>query len=195
MQKRVVIYTVLRSVSTDTFSEPLEHLQQAVEGRGDVVVGSYVDYGPEVRLRQRNTGWKNVLDSLDDVDQVAVMSAADLPGKTVQELLRLLGTLRDREVSLFLLTEDIDTSNGSAAFIDLIAAYRAAKLSQAIRRGQAKCGKRIGRPMVPIIVRLRIEACLLAGGGTRATARKFGVSPGSVVNIRRAMDQIDRRAA
>src|SRR5271156_2066516 len=102
MQKQVVVYTVLQSVSTDASPEPLEHLRQEVEDRGDCVVGSFIDYGVEVRLRQRNTGWKNILTSLESVDQVAVMSAGDLPGKTVQDLLRLLSTLRDHEVSLFL---------------------------------------------------------------------------------------------
>ena len=135
MHQHVVIYTVVRFNPTTSSDEPINHLRQAVEDRGDTVVGSFVDYGPEVRLRQRNVGWKNVLSSLDGVDQVAVMSAGDLPGRTVKDLLRLLATLRDHGVGLFVLTEGIDTSNGSDAFMDLILAYRAAKLSQAIRKG------------------------------------------------------------
>ncbi len=195
MQKHVVIYTILGSVSTGTSSEPIDHLRQAVEDRGDTIAGSYVDYGPEVRLRQRNIGWKTLLNSLDGVDQVAVTSAGDLPGRTVRDLLRLLGTLRDHEVTLLLLAEDIDTSDGSTAFLDLIAAYRAAKLSEAIRRGQAKTDKRIGRPAIPRSVVIRIQACIAQGHGIRPTARKFNVSPASVINISRSMDQIDKQAA
>ena len=199
MHQRVVIYTVFRSVSTETSSGPIQHLRQTVEDRGDVVVGTFVDYGPEVQLRQRNVGWKNVLANLDSVDQVAVRSAGDLPGKTVKDLLRLLATLRDRGVGLLVVTEGIETSAGSAfALMDIIRAYRSAKLSQAIRRGQAKAvqsGKVIGRPEVPTGIRQRIQAYLAAGGGIRPTARRFHVSPGSVINIRRAMAEIDAEAA
>ena len=196
MQKQVVIYTILRSISTETSSGSVQHLRQAVQDRGDTVVGTYVDYGAEVRLRQRNVGWKSILASLDGVDQVAVLSAGDLPGRTVKDLLRLLGTLRDHGVSLYLHDEEIDTDNGSTAFLDLIAAYRAVMLSKAIRRGQAKCGKRIGRPAIPPNILARIQACLAAGGGIRSTAKKFGVSPGSIVNIRRSIIAgIDKQAA
>jgi len=195
MHQHVVIYTILRSVSTDTSPEPLEHLRQAVEDRGDAIVGTFVDYGPEVRLRQRNIGWKTVLESLGGVDQVVVATAGDLPGRTVKDLLRLLSTLRDQGVSLFLHNEGIDTSNGSAAFLDLITAYRAAKLSQAIRRGIAKTDKRVGRPAIPQALVARIQRSLAEGGGIRPTARRFHVSPGSVVNICRSMGQIDAEAA
>ena len=120
------------------------------------------------------------------------MSAGDLPGKSVKDLLRLLDHLRDNCVGLFLLSEGIDTSTSGTAFVllDIIRAYRAAKLSQSIRAGQFRAvaaGKIIGRPAIPHCVLIRIWACLAEGGGIRPTARKFNVSPGSVVNIRRSM--------
>jgi DNA invertase Pin-like site-specific DNA recombinase len=197
MQKQVVIYAVVRSSPTTTSDEPLERLRQAVEDRGDTVIKSFVDYGPEVRvLRQRNTGWKSILSNLDGVDQVVVATAGDLPGKSVQDLIKFLGLLRDRGISLYLHHEQIDTDDGSAAFLDLLTTYRAAKRSQAIRRGQSKSNKRPGRPAIPHRIVVGIQACLRAGGRIRATAKKFGVSPGSVVNIRRAMSAgPDRLAA
>lgn len=199
MHKHVILYTVAQSPPTITFSEPIDLLRQAVEGRGDCVVGFFVDYGAEIRLRQRNVGWKNILASLDGVDQVAVMSAGDLPGKTVKDLLRLLATLREHCVSLFLHSEGIDTSNGSTAFLDLITAYRAVKLSQAIRKGivsAREVGKVIGRPKVSANVRSRIQASLTAGGGIRPTAKRYRVSPGTVINIRRSMmENLDAEAA
>jgi hypothetical protein len=196
---RTILYTIVRSISTETFPQPTNLLRQAVENRGDTVVGSFVDYGPEIRLRQRNVGWKNILASLDGVDQVAVMSAGDLPGKTAKDLLRLLGHLREHNVSLFVHNAGIDTSNGSAAFMDLIQAYRAAKLSQAIRKGivnAREVGKVIGRPKVPASVRYRIQACLAQGCGIRPTAKRYRVSPGTVINIRRSMvESLDAEAA
>jgi DNA invertase Pin-like site-specific DNA recombinase len=186
MYQRVATYYTV-SGQAGTFQELHRNLTQTVENRGDQVVGSFVDYGAEVRLRQRNIGWKTILASLDGVDQVAVISAADLPGKSVRDLLKLLDDLRDHGVGLFLLTEGIDTTNGSAfTVLEIVRAYRRAKLSQAIKIGQAKAvevGKVIGRPVIPPGLQARIRTCLEQGGGIRATAKRYGVSPGTVINI------------
>ena len=72
----------------------------------------------------------------------------------------------------------------------MIAAYRRARLSEAIRGGQAKAvaaGKRIGRPIVPAGVEDRTQKALADGRGIRLTVRQFNVSPASVINIRRDM--------
>jgi DNA invertase Pin-like site-specific DNA recombinase len=45
-------------------------------------------------------------------------------------------------------------------------------------------GKRIGRPQVPPQIRDRVRANLADGHGIRSTARKFKISPASVINIR-----------
>ncbi len=187
MQNRTAIYTCL----TRTSGELVLDLRKQVEASGDLVVGTFTDHCAEGQRRHSRAGWKALLASLDGVDQIAVPSAGDLPGKTVQDLLRLLGTLRDHGVGLLLLHEGIDTGNGSAfSLLGIVEAYRAAKLSQAIKAGQKKAleaGKSIGRPEVPPSIRHRIQACLAAGHGIRPTAKNFNVSPGTVVNIRRSM--------
>jgi DNA invertase Pin-like site-specific DNA recombinase len=104
-----------------------------------------------------------------------------------QEILCLL---RDHDVGLYVHSEQIDTASGGFVLLDLIEAYRRAKLSQAIRNGQAKAlaaGKRIGRPSVPRGTVTRIQAALTEGGGIRSTARMYNISPASVINIRRSM--------
>ena len=189
MRRRTILYITGQSCSAGTFDELASSLRRSVEERGDVVVGTFSDHDAHGR---RKAGWKALLANLDDADQIAMASAGDLPGRTVNDLLRLLGTLRDHGVGLFLLTENIDTASGSAAVLDLIGAYRSAKLSTAIRRGQERAraaGKIIGRPAIPQGVLVRIRASLASGGGIRPTAKKFGVSPASVVNIRRSMTQ------
>jgi DNA invertase Pin-like site-specific DNA recombinase len=103
----------------------------------------------------------------------------------------LLGILRDHGVGLLVPAEKIDTSSGSPfTLLDVIDEYRRTKLSRAIRIGQAKAltaGKTIGRPKVPAAVRDHIWACVAAGIGIRPTAKRFGVAPGTVVNIARSM--------
>jgi DNA invertase Pin-like site-specific DNA recombinase len=95
--------------------------------------------------------------------------------------------LRDHGVGLYVHSEQIDTASSGFALLDLIRAYRRAKLSQAIRNGQAKAllaGKRVGRPTVPRDIVTRIQAALTEGGGIRPTDRVYVVSPASLINIR-----------
>jgi DNA invertase Pin-like site-specific DNA recombinase len=187
MRRRTILYISGQPCSAGTSSELFDCLKRAVEERGDVVVATFSDHDAQGR---RKTGWNALLANLDAVDQVAVASAADLPGKTVNDLLRLLRTLRDRDVDLFLLTEGIDTASGSAAVLDLVSAFRSAKLSAAIRRGQDRAraaGKIIGRPAIPPVTLACIQACLRQGGGVRPTAKKFGVSPASVATAKKLM--------
>jgi DNA invertase Pin-like site-specific DNA recombinase len=190
--RRTVIYT--------RTSEELEQdLRRKVEALGGIVVAASADHVAEDRHKRRNSGWRSMLANLDGVDQIAMASAGDLPGKTVKDLLRLLATLRDHGVGLLLMDEGIDTGNGSAfTVLDIVEAFRRAKLSQAIRRGQAKAlaaGKIIGRPEVPSSIRHRIQAAIASGGGIWPTARRYGVSPASVINIRRSMAQSMAEAA
>jgi Resolvase, N terminal domain len=196
MQRRTAIYRRLGSTSEEL---PLD-LHQKIETTGGCVVGTFYDQDAADRGKRRDSGWTSLLAILDQVDQIATSSAGDLPGKTVSDLLRLLGTLRDHGVGLLLLAEGLDTANGSAfTVLEIIEAFRRAKWSQAIRRGQAKAaaaGKVIGRPEVPSRIRERIQAAVAAGSGIRPTARRFAVAPASVINIcRAAMAVPDREAA
>jgi DNA invertase Pin-like site-specific DNA recombinase len=131
-----------------------------------------------------------MLSGLGDIDQIVVGCACDLPGRSVKDLLAVLSTLRGQSVGLRLHREGIDTDAGPVAILDLITAYRAAKVSQMIKAGQEKArarGKILGRPAVPDYIRHRIQIAVANGDGIRPTARRFGVSPASVVNIRDAM--------
>jgi hypothetical protein len=92
--------------------------------------------------------------------------------------------------SLTLHLHKIETGTTTSVLLDIVREYRRAKLSQAIRNGQAKAlaaGKRVGRPIVPPRVQDHIRAALAEGGGVRPTARRFNVSPAFVVNVRRTM--------
>jgi hypothetical protein len=184
---RVAIYSRLSIGRPATEADLWQGLRQTVEARGSIVVATYTDDDGSP-VRTRNAGWKALLANLDSIDEVFVGSASDLPGKSVRNLLTVLGTLRGHGVSLYLHREGINTGNATASdLLDIAGAWQRAKLSQAIRTGQARCGKRIGRPQVPTSVRRGIQACLLQNGGIRSTARRFAVSPGSVINIRRSM--------
>jgi hypothetical protein len=190
MLQRVVIYARKQTCQTRPATELSGDLRRIVEGRGDIVTAIYTD-GDALAGRGRYSGWKALFANLNDVDQIALATIGDIPCRTVADLLRILATIRDHGVGLQMAAEDIDTGSGSAfTVLTIIEAYRRAKVSEAIKAGQRKAlaaGKRVGRPMVPIAVRRRIQMALADGEGIRRTAKKYGVSPGSVVNIRRTM--------
>jgi DNA invertase Pin-like site-specific DNA recombinase len=181
MKKTVAIY--LRAVGTEP--ELLSDLRQIVEDRGDVVLGTFVDNGL-IEGKGKLKAWNRLLADLNHIDQIVLNDVGDLPGLGVKDFLAILTKVAVHNVAIFVPSLDIDTRDGTAAVVALTAAYQRAKLSQAIRRGQErarKAGRRIGRPPIPAIIRRRIMADLAAGGGVRPTARKYGVSPASVVSI------------
>ena len=182
--------TYFRRPADRTDWDPSQDLRQAVEGRGGIVVATYSDDDGSP-VRARNAGWKALLTNLDAIDQVVVASAADLPGRNVKGLLHLLDVLRGHGVSLCLCQERINTGSATASdLLDVASAWQRAKLSKAIKIGQARAveaGKTIGRPAIPHSVVVGIRRSLAAGGGIRWTARRFMVSPGTVINIRRTM--------
>jgi DNA invertase Pin-like site-specific DNA recombinase len=183
---RTLIY--VRQFSTQSETEA-KLLRRSVEGRGDAVVATFTD-DPSISGKGKYAGWRALVARLDDTDQVVVGSVADLPGQKAAHLFKILAMLNDHGVGLCLDHEGIDTDDGATAILGLVAAYRAAKLSDAIRHGQAKAlaqGRKPGRPPVPSRIQEQIRTALARGAGIRPTARRFDVSPASVVNIRRAM--------
>jgi DNA invertase Pin-like site-specific DNA recombinase len=183
--QRTAIYFRHTGCTTDVPPD----LRQAITACGDIVVATFADDGRIVG-RGKHAGWNSLVANLDHVDQVAVANAGDLPGRNVGDLLKLVATFRDRGVVLYIVNQRIDTGSTGFAVLDLIAAYRAAKLSQAIKAGQVRAlaaGKRIGRPLIPSGVLRGVVASIADGAGVRPTARRFNVSPASVINIRRSM--------
>jgi hypothetical protein len=189
--KRAAIYC--RQAIPDP--EHLSTLRQAVEARGDRVVATFVD-DARITGRGKYAGWNALVSKLDQVDQIVVADAGDLPGRTVGDLLKLLAMFRDRGVVLYIYNRRVGTAGSDFDLLDVVKVYRAAKLSAAIKTGQARAlaaGKRIGRPIIPAGVLSRVGACLAAGDGIRPTARRFNLSPASVINIRRAMSPASDR--
>ena len=183
---KIIIYS--RQASTQCGSQ-LEVLRKSIESRGDKIVGIVAD-DPAIVGRGKYAGWRAIVDDLAQIDQIVIGSAGDLPGKSVADLLKILAVLNDHDVGLCAVHEGIDTCAGPSALLDLITAYRAAKLSEAIRAGQAKArkaGKILGRPPVPDHIKRRIADAMATEPGIRTTARQFGVSPGTIINIRRIM--------
>jgi DNA invertase Pin-like site-specific DNA recombinase len=179
-------------------TEPeLSDLRRIVTDRGDTVVAAYWD-DPAITGKGRYKGWRSVMSGLPEADMVVVGCAADLPVKTVPDLFKVLSLLNEHGVGLCLHREGINTDDGAAAILSLTTAFRAAKRSEAIRRGIAKArkaGKAIGRPRISNHVRNQVRIALQNGAGIRRTARRFKVSAGSILNIAREAETSEEKLA
>jgi hypothetical protein len=99
MSQRVVLYC--RPPARSDPGLP-ERLRQAVDDRGDTVAATYTD-DAEIIGRGKYTAWRRLISCLDDMDEIIVSNAGDIPGRSIGDLLTILGLLCDHGVRLRLL--------------------------------------------------------------------------------------------
>jgi DNA invertase Pin-like site-specific DNA recombinase len=125
-----------------------------------------------------------------EVDLVAAWSV-DRLGRSLQELVALLGELRAKGVDLYLHQQGLDTSTpaGKAMFqmLGVFAEFERAMIVERVRAGLRRAraqGKRLGRPRVGEKVEAAIRRELAKGRGIHAVARAVGVGAGTVQRVR-----------
>jgi DNA invertase Pin-like site-specific DNA recombinase len=125
-----------------------------------------------------------------DVDLVAT-SSVDRLGRSLQELVALLGELRAKGVDLYLHQQGLDTSTpaGKAMFqmLGVFAEFERAMIVERVQAGLRRAraqGKRLGRPRVGEKVEAAIHRELAKGRGIHAVARAVGVGAGTVQRVR-----------
>jgi DNA invertase Pin-like site-specific DNA recombinase len=125
-----------------------------------------------------------------EVDLVAAWSVDPL-GRSLQELVALLGELRAKGVDLYLHQQGLDTSTpaGKAMFqmLGVFAEFERAMIVERVRAGLRRAraqGKRLGRPRVGEKVEAAIRRELAKGRGIHAVARAVGVGAGTVQRVR-----------
>jgi DNA invertase Pin-like site-specific DNA recombinase len=132
-----------------------------------------------------------------EADLVAAWSV-DRLGRSLQELVALLGELRAKGVDLYLHQQGLDTSTpaGKAMFqmLGVFAEFERAMIVERVQAGLRRAraqGKRLGRPRVGEKVEAAIRRELAKGRGIHAVARAVGVGAGTVQRVRA---QLARRA-
>jgi DNA invertase Pin-like site-specific DNA recombinase len=125
-----------------------------------------------------------------EVDLVAAWSV-DRLGRSLQELVALLGELRAKGVDLYLHQQGLDTSTpaGKAMFqmLGVFAEFERAMIVERVQAGLRRAraqGKRLGRPQVGEKVEAAIRRELAKGRGIHAVARAVGVGAGTVQRVR-----------
>lgn len=194
MTKRVAIYTrVSTSDGKQTTENQLRDLHLMAERMGWTVVAHYTDEGISgARGRDKRPGLDAMLKAITrrEFDMVAAWSVCRL-GRSLQHLVSLLGDLDARGVDLYLHVQALDTStpSGKAMFgmLGVFAEFERSMISERVRAGLARSGKKGGRPRLDADKAERIRRSLATGTSINATAKKLRVGVGTVHRLKQQM--------
>jgi DNA invertase Pin-like site-specific DNA recombinase len=198
--KRVAIY--LR-VSTDgqTVENQRRELRAAAKRHGWQVVETFADEGISgAKGRDKRPGLDKLLIGVarKDFDLIAAWSV-DRLGRSLQDLIGILGEVHAKGVGLYLHQQGLDTTTpaGEAMFqmLGVFAQFERAMIRERVNAGLARAraqGKKLGRPKVAPAVEQRVRASLTKGTGILKTARTLGLGTRTVQRIK---DEMASKAA
>jgi len=195
--KRVALYA---RVSTDqqTTRNQLRELQEIAERHGWTVVATFQDQGISgAKGREHRPGLSKLMQGVArrDFDLVAAWSV-DRLGRSLQDLVGLLGELHAKRVDLYLHQQGLDTTTpgGKALFqmLGVFAEFERAILRERVNAGLARAraeGKVLGRPKVAPKVEAKVKAELKKGMGILKVAKTLGIGTGTVQRIKAEMSE------
>lgn len=194
MIKRVALYTrISTSDGKQTTENQLRDLHMMAERMGWEIVAHFTDEGISgARGRDKRPGLDAMLKAITrrEFDMVAAWSVCRL-GRSLQHLVSLLGDLDARGVDLYLHVQALDTStpSGKAMFgmLGVFAEFERSMISERVRAGLARSGKKGGRPRLDADKAERIRRSLATGTSINATAKKLRVGVGTVHRLKQQM--------
>ncbi|CAO4151936.1 recombinase family protein [Methylorubrum extorquens] len=196
MPKRVAFYVRVSNSDGQTVENQLRQLHEVADRSGWIVTAVFPDDGISgAKGRDRRPGLDAMLKAVTrrEVDLVAAWSV-DRLGRSLPDLLHLLGELQARGVDLFLHQQAIDTSTPSGrllfSMLGVFAEFERAMIVSRVRAGLERTkakGTRLGRPPMDETKAEAIRALLSAGTGIRETARQTGIGASTVQRIRASM--------
>jgi DNA invertase Pin-like site-specific DNA recombinase len=195
MSKRIALYLRV-STTEQTVENQQRELQAVAERHGWNVVAVFTDAGISgSKGRDKRPGYDCLCRGVArrEFDQVAAWSV-DRLGRSLQELVALLGELHAKGVDLYLHQQGIDTGTpaGKAMFqmIGVFAEFERAMIVERVKAGLSRAqsqGKLLGRRPVSGVVVDRIREQLATGAGILKTAKLIGCGVGTVHRIKREM--------
>ena len=194
--KRVAIYTRVSTNDSQTVENQLRELNMAAERMGWTIVAHHSDEGISgAKGRDRRPGLDALLKGIArrEFDMVAAWSVCRL-GRSLQHLVSLLGDMTARGVDLYLHVQALDTStpSGRAMFgmLGVFAEFERAMISERVRAGIARSGKKGGRPPVDPDKVDKIKRALIRGTSINEAARKHRVGVATVHRIKVQMSAL-----
>src|SRR4051794_26537023 len=181
--KRVALYARV-STNGQTIENQLHELHSVAERHGWQIVETFADEGISgAKGRDKRPAFDAMLRVVarKEVDLVAAWSV-DRLGRSLQDLVGMLGELHAKGVDLYLHQQGIDTTTpgGKALFqmMGVFAEFERAMIVERVNAGLARAkaqGAKLGRPRLPGGKEQAIRDELAAGLSIRATAQKLGV--------------------
>jgi DNA invertase Pin-like site-specific DNA recombinase len=204
-RKRAALY--IRVSTTDrgqSVENQLQPLREAGARLGWTIVGIHRDEGISgAKGRDQRAGLDALLKGVTrgEYDVVAAWSVCRL-GRSLPDLVGLLGELQAKGVDLYLHQQALDTATPSGrmlyGMLGVFSEFERAMIRDRVLAGLHRArssGKRLGRPpMTPAKIE-HIRRALVEGRGVRETARLLKVSAAKVSEIRRGMSTIDEAMA
>ena len=194
--KRVAIYTRVSTNDGQTVENQLRELNMAAERMGWTIVAHHSDEGISgAKGREKRPGLDALLKGIArrEFDMVAAWSVCRL-GRSLQHLVSLLGDMTARGVDLYLHVQALDTStpSGRAMFgmLGVFAEFERAMISERVKAGIARSGKKGGRPPVDPIKVDKIKRALIRGVSINEAARKHRVGVATVHRIKVQMSAL-----
>jgi DNA invertase Pin-like site-specific DNA recombinase len=197
MPKRAALYVRISTADRgQTVENQLQPLREAAARLGWMIVAIHSDEGISgAKGRDRRPGLDAMLKAVvrGEYEIVAAWSVCRL-GRSLPDLVGLLGELRAKDVDLYLHQQAIDTSTpGGRMMFSLLGVF--AEFERSMIRDRVMAGldrarsanKRLGRPPIPEFKVEKVRRALADGRGIRETARLVKVSAAKVTEIRRAM--------
>lgn len=189
--KRVGVYLRVSSDEQTTENQRRD-LTAAAESHGWHVVETFADEGISgAKGRDKRPGLDKLLMGVArrEFDLVAAWSV-DRLGRSLQDLIGILGELHAKGVDLYLHRQGIDTTTpaGKAMFqmMGVFAEFERAMIRERIMSGLARAraqGKRIGRPAVSAATEAAVLAMRKEGKGMTAICKALHVGGGTVMRL------------
>jgi DNA invertase Pin-like site-specific DNA recombinase len=188
-------------VSTDgqTVDNQRLELAAAATRHGWRVVAECVDEGISgTKGRSGRPGLDELLKGIArrEFDVIAAWSV-DRLGRSLQDLIGLLGEVHAKGIDLYLHQQGIDTATpaGRALFqlMGVFAEFERAMIRERVNAGLARAranGKRLGRPTIGQAIEAEIRAALASGQGMRKIARELKVGTSTVQRVKAAIAMV-----
>src|ERR1700730_16629966 len=193
MSKRIALYLRV-STTEQTVENQQRELEAVAERHGWNMVAVFTDAGISgTKGRDKRPGYDGLCRGIArrEFDQVAAWSV-DRLGRSLQELVALLGELHAKDIGIYLHQQGIDTGTpaGKAMFqmMAVFAEFERAMIVERVKAGLARArsqGKRLGRRPASTEVVEHIRNHLASGAGILKTAKALGCGVGTVHRIKR----------
>ena len=191
MKKRVALYS---RVSTDgqSVENQVRELRAAAKRHGWEIVETFTDNSSGAKGRDKRPGYEALCQGIAQHNFDMVMAwSVDRLGRSLQHLVTFLGELHAKDVNLFLLKQNLDTSTpaGRALFgmLSVFSEFERSIIQERIKAGLARVksqGKTLGRPRtIPPEVEDGVLKAHAAGKSSRVIAGEFGIGHTTVGRI------------